>query len=87
PGPTVIRGGVFRLPFRVRGPIPPRCLPGVAPPGAPAGQLKGFLASQVPLGRMGHTDEVAGAVLFLASDQSSFTTGSELHVDGGLNQV
>jgi NAD(P)-dependent dehydrogenase (short-subunit alcohol dehydrogenase family) len=50
-------------------------------------QLKGYLASQVPLGRMGRPEEVADAVLFLASDQSTFITGSSLEIDGGLNQV
>jgi NAD(P)-dependent dehydrogenase (short-subunit alcohol dehydrogenase family) len=41
----------------------------------------------VPLGRMGTTDEVAKAVLFLASDDSSFITGIELFVDGGVAQI
>ncbi|MEU9188468.1 SDR family NAD(P)-dependent oxidoreductase [Streptomyces sp. NPDC048484] len=36
-----------------------------------------------PMGRLGRTDEVAGAVAFLASDDSGFVTGSELYVDGG----
>jgi NAD(P)-dependent dehydrogenase (short-subunit alcohol dehydrogenase family) len=36
---------------------------------------------------MGSPDEIASAALFLASDQSSFITGTELFVDGGANQV
>lgn len=41
----------------------------------------------VPLGRVGTPDEVAKAVLFLASDESSYITGIELFVDGGLAQI
>ena len=53
-----------------------------------AGQqrLKG-LSSTVPLGRLGTPDEIAKAVVFLASDDSSFVTGTELFVDGGFAQV
>jgi NAD(P)-dependent dehydrogenase (short-subunit alcohol dehydrogenase family) len=45
--------------------------------------VKGFLTSLVPLGRIGEADEVAKAALFLASDDSSFVAGVELFVDGG----
>ncbi|MFI1918576.1 SDR family NAD(P)-dependent oxidoreductase [Nocardia sp. NPDC020380] len=40
-----------------------------------------------PLGRVGHPDEVAATALYLAGDQSSFTTGAELLVDGGATQL
>ena len=48
--------------------------------------LKGA-ASQIPLRRVGTADEVAGTAVFLASEDSSFITGSEIAVDGGLAQV
>ncbi len=50
------------------------------------GRLK-ELSSGVPLGRLGTPDEIGKAVVFLASDDSSFVTGAELFVDGGLAQV
>lgn len=49
--------------------------------------LLDFLATQVPLGRVGHPDEIAKAAVFLASDDASFVTGTELFVDGGTAQV
>ena len=49
--------------------------------------LKAALASGVPMGRMGDPDEIAKAVVFLASDDSSFVAGVELFVDGGMAQV
>jgi NAD(P)-dependent dehydrogenase (short-subunit alcohol dehydrogenase family) len=45
------------------------------------------IVSTIPMGRMGEPDEIAKAVLFLASDDSSFVTDIELFVDGGRAQV
>ena len=52
-----------------------------------AAQTKARFASYVPMGRMGEADDIAKAVLFLGSDDSSFVTGIELFVDGGMGQV
>ena len=51
------------------------------------GQFKANLVASVPLGRMGTPDEIARAIVFLASDDSSFVTGTELFVDGGVAQI
>jgi NAD(P)-dependent dehydrogenase (short-subunit alcohol dehydrogenase family) len=50
-------------------------------------EVKQYLKTLVPLGRIGTSDEIAKAVLFLASDDSSYVAGAELFVDGGLAQV
>jgi NAD(P)-dependent dehydrogenase (short-subunit alcohol dehydrogenase family) len=48
---------------------------------------KDYLASLIPLGRVGQPEEIARAVLFLASDDASFINGVELFVDGGQAQI
>jgi NAD(P)-dependent dehydrogenase (short-subunit alcohol dehydrogenase family) len=50
-------------------------------------QRRKMINNAVPLGRFGTPDEVAKAVVFLASDDSSYITGTELFVDGGFAQV
>jgi NAD(P)-dependent dehydrogenase (short-subunit alcohol dehydrogenase family) len=50
-------------------------------------QFNATIVANVPLGRMGNPDEVAKAASFLASDDSSYITGTELSVDGGLAQI
>jgi NAD(P)-dependent dehydrogenase (short-subunit alcohol dehydrogenase family) len=46
-----------------------------------------MISNSVPLGRLGTSEEIAKAVVFLASDDSSYITGAELFVDGGFAQV
>jgi NAD(P)-dependent dehydrogenase (short-subunit alcohol dehydrogenase family) len=52
-----------------------------------AEQAAAGFVSQVPLGRRGEPEEIAAAVAFLGSDESSYITGVELAVDGGMAQV
>jgi NAD(P)-dependent dehydrogenase (short-subunit alcohol dehydrogenase family) len=49
--------------------------------------LLDYLASQVPMGRVGRPDEIGKAAVFLASSDSSFVNGAELFVDGGVAQI
>jgi 3-oxoacyl-[acyl-carrier protein] reductase len=48
---------------------------------------KAALASQIPMGRLGTVDEIAQAVLFLASDSGSYITAQTLHINGGMYSV
>ncbi|MES2261227.1 MAG: glucose 1-dehydrogenase [Pseudomonadota bacterium] len=47
-------------------------------------ERKGEIAEQIPLARLGHANDIAGAVVFLASDLSSYCTGITLDVNGGM---
>jgi NAD(P)-dependent dehydrogenase (short-subunit alcohol dehydrogenase family) len=55
--------------------------------GDQAAATKDYLAGQIPAGRVGQPDEIAQAVLFLASDAASFVNGVELFADGGHVQI
>ena len=57
--------------------------------GLTAEQMAGFgqMIAKLPLGRMGEPEEIAAAALYFASNESRFTTGTELRIDGGLTLV
>ncbi|MFI0237790.1 glucose 1-dehydrogenase [Streptomyces sp. NPDC016845] len=82
-----LSGRAIRVNTVSPGPITTPGLNNLASDDAQAAQLRDNLAAVVPLGRMGRPEEVANLVLFLATDQSSFVTGTEMYVDGGANQV
>jgi NAD(P)-dependent dehydrogenase (short-subunit alcohol dehydrogenase family) len=69
------------------GPINTPGLDGLGQTAGVGDQLKEGLIASVPMGRIGTSDEIAKAVVFLASDDSSFVTGAELFVDGGAAQI
>jgi NAD(P)-dependent dehydrogenase (short-subunit alcohol dehydrogenase family) len=69
------------------GPVDTPGLNGLAPTEEQVRAVKAGLASSTPLGRLATPDEIAKAVAFLASDDSSYVTGTELFVDGGMAQV
>jgi NAD(P)-dependent dehydrogenase (short-subunit alcohol dehydrogenase family) len=69
------------------GPIDTPGLTGLAKTEEERKAIVSQLVSAVPLGRLGQPDEVAKAVVFLASDDASYVAGVELFVDGGMVQV
>ena len=69
------------------GPIDTPGIDGLAKSEEEIEQLKKSVIASVPMGRMGSPDEIAKVVSFLASDESSFVTGIELFVDGGMAQI
>jgi NAD(P)-dependent dehydrogenase (short-subunit alcohol dehydrogenase family) len=69
------------------GPIATPGLDGLAETEEQARQFKAGMVANIPMGRLGAPDEVAKAVVFLASADSSFVNGTELFVDGGFAQI
>jgi NAD(P)-dependent dehydrogenase (short-subunit alcohol dehydrogenase family) len=69
------------------GPTDTQALANTGLTAAQAKQAAEQYATQIPMGRSGKPEEIADAVTFLASDESSFITGVDLAVDGGMAQV
>jgi NAD(P)-dependent dehydrogenase (short-subunit alcohol dehydrogenase family) len=69
------------------GPINTPGLDQLVPDPEQRGHMQRMLADAIPLGRLGNPEEVARAVAFLASDDSSFINGIELFIDGGMAQI
>ncbi|MER5917764.1 glucose 1-dehydrogenase [Streptomyces sp. NPDC001982] len=82
-----LRGRAIRVNTISPGTIDTPGIDGLVPDREQADQLKSYMASTIPLARIGRPEEIADAALFLASDQSTFVTGIELFVDGGRNQI
>ena len=82
-----LAGRGIRVNTIVPGPTNTPGLSALAPDPEQAEGLLQAIAGQVPLGRLGQPEEIANAVLFLASSESSFMTGGEIFVDGGSEQI
>ncbi len=66
------------------GPVDMEILAKLGVPAEQRGSFEKAMAEAIPLGRMGRPEELAKAARFLASDASSFVTGVNLRVDGGM---
>ena len=83
-----LKGRAIRVNTLSPGPVHTPGLVGLAGPDQIQQQgLLDYMTTQIPIGRMGQPQDIAQAALFLASTDSSFVTGVELFVDGGLAQV
>ncbi|MGK5683756.1 SDR family NAD(P)-dependent oxidoreductase [Actinoplanes sp. URMC 104] len=81
-----LAGRSIRVNVIVPGPTDTEGLRGLAPAAEHADALVKQLGAAIPVGRAARPEEIANAVVFLASDASSFVTGSELFADGGEEQ-
>lgn len=69
------------------GPVDTPIFEGISPDPKVVEAAKAGFVAQVPLGRIGQSEEIAKAMLFLASSDSSFSTGIDLVADGGMTQI
>lgn len=82
-----LKGRKIRVNVVSPGPIDTPAISGIAGSEENAKQFLDAMAAQVPLGRVGAPEEIASAVVFLASQESSYVNGVELFVDGGMAQI
>jgi NAD(P)-dependent dehydrogenase (short-subunit alcohol dehydrogenase family) len=84
---TELKGRNIRVNTLSPGAVDTPILDGMLATKAEVDGMKQAYAQMTPLGRIGHSEEMANAILFLASDESSFSTGIDLVADGGLTQL
>lgn len=82
-----LKGRGIRVNTLSPGPVDTPIIDGQAKSREEADAMRAALAGMLPLGRLGQADEVASGALFLASNESSFSTGIDLLVDGGQTQL
>ncbi len=82
-----LKGRAIRVNTISPGPVDTPIIDGMAGTPEQAAELKAAYGKAMPLGRIARPDEIASAALFLASDDSSYSTGIDLVVDGGFSQL